>query len=69
MEKALLSGGFGAIKWHIRNRELNREIGASRRNWEGCIFVTNKTILYAQIPRSYPARQTFCLQKTHPAAT
>ena len=26
MEKALLSGGFDAIKWHIGNRELNHEI-------------------------------------------
>ena len=27
MEKALLSG-FDAIKWHIGNWELNREIGS-----------------------------------------
>ena len=27
VEKALLSGGFDAIKWRIRNPELNREIG------------------------------------------
>ena len=27
MEKVLLSGGFDAIKWHIGNLKLNREIG------------------------------------------
>ena len=27
MEKALLSGGFDAIKWHIGNRELNVKLG------------------------------------------
>ena len=40
MEKALLSGGFDAIKWHIGNREMNREIGKVG------IFVTNKIIIY-----------------------
>ena len=28
MEKTLLSGGFDAIKLHIRNRELNVKLGS-----------------------------------------
>ena len=55
MEKTLLWGGFDAIKWHIGNLELNHEKGSR--------------LPKLRIPRSYPARQIFFLQKTHPVAT
>ena len=51
MEKVLLSGGFDATKWHIRNLELKLEIGRVG------IFVTNKIIIYTFFFRKHIQQQ------------
>ena len=63
MEKALLSGGCHKMEYRESGIEpRNKEPPVEIRRFG--ISVTNKIIIYPQIPRCYPARQTFFPENT-----